>query len=97
MVHLLVEGLILGSVMWWLSSHLRRARYPPGPRPLPLIGNALDIPRSCPWETIKAWRETFGITSSMLRLQNKLLTILLRRGFNICQDFQGSYPLHQLV
>lgn len=33
---------------------------PPGPKPLPIIGNVLDIPTKFEWRTIAAWRETYG-------------------------------------
>ncbi|KAK0460211.1 cytochrome P450, partial [Desarmillaria tabescens] len=33
---------------------------PPGPRGLPFIGNALDMPTDKPWLTFARWRETYG-------------------------------------
>ncbi|KAF5310372.1 hypothetical protein D9611_012042 [Ephemerocybe angulata] len=33
---------------------------PPGPRGLPFIGNALDIPQDNPWETYKGWSDQYG-------------------------------------
>ena len=37
-----------------------RMRLPPGPRGLPLIGNALDMPSSHPWETFSEWGKKWG-------------------------------------
>ncbi|KAH9841049.1 cytochrome P450 [Rhodofomes roseus] len=33
---------------------------PPGPRPLPLVGNLLGFPSFHPWETFSKWGETYG-------------------------------------
>jgi len=33
---------------------------PPGPRGLPFIGNALDMPSSYPWETFSDWGKKWG-------------------------------------
>ncbi|EMD39043.1 hypothetical protein CERSUDRAFT_72278 [Gelatoporia subvermispora B] len=33
---------------------------PPGPKPLPFIGNALDIPALYAWRTYAKWAETYG-------------------------------------
>ena len=35
-------------------------RMPPGPRPLPFIGNKLDIPKSHPWIQFQKWSEKHG-------------------------------------
>ncbi|KAF8140924.1 cytochrome P450 [Mycena galopus ATCC 62051] len=36
------------------------APFPPGPKGLPILGNALDMPRSHPWITFSDWREKYG-------------------------------------
>jgi hypothetical protein len=38
-----------------------RAQYPPGPEGLPLLGNALDIPKERQWETFNTWKKTYGV------------------------------------
>lgn len=35
-------------------------RFPPGPHPIPLIGNALAIDVSAPWVTYKEWGSQYG-------------------------------------
>lgn len=34
--------------------------YPPGPKPLPVIGNALDLPRRNPQQKYRQWRQKYG-------------------------------------
>lgn len=33
---------------------------PPGPKPLPILGNILDMPRKNEWETISEWGKQYG-------------------------------------
>jgi hypothetical protein len=42
--------------------HRRRGGvpYPPGPRPWPIIGNLLDIPKSKPWSAYGDMSKTYG-------------------------------------
>ncbi|GJJ13366.1 hypothetical protein Clacol_007618 [Clathrus columnatus] len=34
--------------------------YPPGPKPLPILGNALDLPRRNPQQKYRQWRQHYG-------------------------------------
>ncbi|EMD33676.1 hypothetical protein CERSUDRAFT_141968 [Gelatoporia subvermispora B] len=42
------------------GSASRRLPLPPGPKPLPLVGNALDVPSDLPWRTYAQWANTYG-------------------------------------
>lgn len=42
------------------GSRCRRLPYPPGPRPLPLLGNLLDMPKHRDYETYAKWGKTYG-------------------------------------
>ena len=33
---------------------------PPGPRPLPIVGNVFDMPRKKEWETFSKWAREYG-------------------------------------
>jgi len=51
-------SVILGlAALLALISRFRRPKYPlpPGPKPWPIIGNALDMPSVRPWETYREW------------------------------------------
>jgi hypothetical protein len=65
-----VDLLVLLSFAFALSviRDLRRRRgCPPGPRPLPIIGNLLDIPKESSWlayaEFSKKYGEVFSLVS----------------------------------
>jgi hypothetical protein len=54
-----VTGLVVLYAIWRRSSR-RTLPLPPGPKPLPLIGNLFDIPKSNQWLTYHAWNGQFG-------------------------------------
>ncbi|KZT12691.1 cytochrome P450 [Laetiporus sulphureus 93-53] len=47
-------------VAYQLFSHGARRSLPPGPRRIPIIGNALAIPKFDPWITFSRWQKTYG-------------------------------------
>ncbi|TFK53785.1 cytochrome P450 [Heliocybe sulcata] len=34
--------------------------YPPGPKPLPIVGNAFQLPQKMPWKTYAQWGKEYG-------------------------------------
>jgi hypothetical protein len=42
----------------------RTPNYPPGPKPLPMLGNALDMPDNEQWITFAKWGAQYGTSSS---------------------------------
>jgi hypothetical protein len=48
--------------LWAIRDHRKRGGlpYPPGPRPLPIIGNLLDIPKEFSWLAYTRIAEKYG-------------------------------------
>lgn len=53
---------VLLLVFHYLPRIFRRKQPPPppGPKPWPIIGNALDVPTSRPWEVYSKWSKDYG-------------------------------------
>jgi hypothetical protein len=59
----LFAALSLLATFWAIRGHRKRERplpYPPGPRPLPIIGNLLDIPKEFSWLAYTRLSEKYG-------------------------------------
>ena len=52
--------LVSAAVQYWSRSRAK-SKFPPGPTPLPIIGNILDIPRNNPWKTFAEWGKIYGM------------------------------------
>ncbi|KAG2059751.1 cytochrome P450 [Suillus hirtellus] len=48
---------------------------PPGPTPLPILGNVLSLDAARPWQTFNAWRSTYG-DLVYARLLNKPVVVI---------------------
>jgi hypothetical protein len=61
---------VIASLIAFLTIHDRRVRggfpYPPGPPPLPIVGNLLDIPKEFSWLTYTQLSKKYGIDISLV-------------------------------
>ena len=53
--------------IWNIRGYRRRGGlpYPPGPRPLPILGNLLDIPKDFSWLAYTRFSKTYGKGASL--------------------------------
>jgi hypothetical protein len=58
--------LFLASI-WTIHAHRRHGGlpYPPGPRPLPILGNLLDVPKVFSWLAYTRLSKTYGAGTSL--------------------------------
>ena len=65
----IVDLLVLASFVFALSAIRdlrRRGGCPPGPRPLPIIGNLLDIPKESSWLAYAEFSKQYGEAISLV-------------------------------
>ena len=62
---LLSVGVVSFALLLWMftpnrGANSRDLRFPPGPKPLPLIGNLHQVNTAEPWLTYTAWKGIYG-------------------------------------
>lgn len=58
--YMLFSPFIIGPVLTLLYDIWLWLRMPPGPRPLPFVGNKLQLPKSQPWIQFQKWSKVYG-------------------------------------
>jgi hypothetical protein len=69
----------IASLLVFGALRRQRARntlpLPPGPKPLPLIGNLLNIPKEKDWLTYRAWNDQYGDVVCIDALGQKIIVL----------------------
>jgi hypothetical protein len=94
MVHLtsivdLFAVLLFIATIRAIRDHRRRGGlpYPPGPRPFPIIGNLLDIPKEFSWLAYTQFSKKHGMTLSLVQV----LSDRNGRGYTVLSCFGAGY------
>jgi hypothetical protein len=72
--------------------------HPPGPKPLPIVGNLFDIPQSKAWLTYRDWHDQYGDIVYIDTPQQKFVILgsasvvndLLERRSSVYSDRPGT-------
>ncbi|KAI0036377.1 cytochrome P450 [Vararia minispora EC-137] len=77
---------------------IRRNTFPPGPRPQPLIGNALDLLNmENPWEKFTEWKEQYGDVVGLRALGTDIIILNSMQAFKDLLDKRSSKYSHRPV
>lgn len=67
---LYVLAILILAIIWQAFTsvrksvdHRRRPPYPPGPKPLPIIGNLYDVPAEHPWLKYNDLSQRYGTSN----------------------------------
>ncbi|KAI0062668.1 CyP450 monooxygenase [Artomyces pyxidatus] len=74
-----VPSVFLMSMLFKAYRDRRRRRglpFPPGPRPLPVVGNLFDIPLEYSWKAYAEWSKTYGNHIISLTVLGKVIVVL---------------------
>ncbi|KAH9925322.1 cytochrome P450 [Fomitopsis serialis] len=74
----LIALCLISILVYTFSRNRRQSSTPPGPRGLPFLGNALQIPKECSWLAFAEWAKIYGpvmhvhvISSSIIVLSSR--------------------------
>src|SRR5277367_2605890 len=68
--YVLTASILLVVVVDYIRILRLRSKMPPGPLPLPIIGNVLQLPKSKPWYRFEEWSQKY---------KDPMITVWIRR------------------
>jgi len=57
-----IGGFSLLGILYVYRKTRHSAALPPGPPPLPIVGNAFHMPKEQPWLKYAEWAKQYGVT-----------------------------------
>ncbi|KAF5379921.1 hypothetical protein D9757_007237 [Collybiopsis confluens] len=72
------------------SNAQRGARTPPGPKPLPVIGNLLDIPTERPWLRYTEWGKVYGDVVHLTAMGQSIIVLNSAKAIYDLLDRRGN-------
>ncbi|CAI5692799.1 unnamed protein product [Oreochromis niloticus] len=93
----ILAGLIL-ALLWLFSVKRRKYRLPPGPAPLPLLGNLPQIDKNAPFKSILKFSENYGPVMTLYMGRQRTVVLV---GYDAVKealvdqadDFTGRMPV----
>jgi hypothetical protein len=94
-----IIALLTAGVVKIISRHLSRdtPNLPPGPKPLPIIGNLFDIPKEKEWLDYRAMTETYGDVVYLESLGQKLVILGSLSAIRDLMDRRGAVYSHRFI
>ena len=59
LIYVFIPCIVL--LLWVYTQFASIKAFPPGPRPLPFVGNIFDLPTAQIWKTFHSWKAQYGV------------------------------------
>ncbi|KAJ3562870.1 hypothetical protein NP233_g9312 [Leucocoprinus birnbaumii] len=87
-----------GAWIVYLLSRKGESPFPPGPRPLPLVGNMFQIPQKDEWPIYEAWAKKYGPITYLTMLGTPLIVLnSLKAIRDLMEERSGVYSNRPLM
>lgn len=86
----LIAFLVFAKAYWTKHRKPYGLPYPPGPMPLPLVGNIFDILNKNTWKTYAKWGKTYGAVVSFTVLGQRLVILNSHKAAKDLLDKRGE-------
>ncbi|TFK75571.1 cytochrome P450 monooxygenase [Pluteus cervinus] len=104
---LVYYGILLSVSLYFVKRWVNARRIgprPPGPPPLPVLGNLLNLPKEKQWETFQKWAQTYGdivslsvVGRTMILLNSRQEAIEMLEGKGNLYSDRPSIPILEFM